>query len=132
MDKEITAIQEGDDEAENMKSMLPKIKGYIVRFALLINTLASHSDKNVIRGEVGIDSLLKAEKLYKYFVAMNKKLVNASYKRNGSKMVMDKKKSNEENFRAIYKKNPNVTNKEIATLIGVSARTVMRYKNNLK
>ena len=132
IDKDITAIQEGDYEAENMKSMLPKIKGYIVRFALLINTLASHSDKNVIRGEVGIDSLMKAEKLYKYFVAMNKKLVNASYKRNGSKMVMDKKKSNEENFKAIYKKNPNVTNKEIATLIGVSARTVMRYKNNLK
>ena len=132
IDKDITAIQEGDDEAENMKSMLPKIKGYIVRFALLINTLASHSDKNVIRGEVGMDSLLKAEKLYKYFVAMNKKLVNASYKRNRSKIFMDSKKSSEENFKAIYKKNPSVTSKELAILIGVSVRTIRRYKNNLK
>ncbi len=45
---------------------------------------------------------------------------------------MEKKKSNEENFRAIYKKNPNVTSKELATLIGVSRRTITKYKNNLK
>ena len=132
IDREIVAIQNGDEETEDMKSLFPKQKAYVLRFALIINTIASHSDRNVLKDEVTLDSMLKAEKLYKYFVSMNKKLIIESTKRNRSKMVMDKKKSNEENFRAIYKKNPNVTSKELATLIGVNVRTIRRYKNNLK
>ena len=129
---EITDIQNGEDEAESMKSMLPKQKAYICRFALIINTLASHSDKSINKDVIEVESVLKAEKLSKYFVSMNKKLIVESVKRNKSKIVLDKKRSSEENFRAVYKKNPNVTNKDMATLIGVSLSTIKRYKNNLK
>ena len=129
---EITDIQNGEDEAESMKSMLPKQKAYICRFALIINTLASHSDKSINKDIIEVESVLKAEKLSKYFVSMNKKLIVESIKRNKSKIVLDKKRSSEENFRAVYKKNPNVTNKDMATLIGVSLSTIKRYKNNLK
>ena len=129
---EITDIQNGEDEAESMKSMLPKQKAYICRFALIINTLASHSDKSINKDVIEVESVLKAEKLSKYFVSMNKKLIVESIKRNKSKIVLDKKRSSEENFRAVYKKNPNVTNKDMATLIGVSVRTIANYKNNLK
>ena len=129
---EITDIQNGEDEAESMKSMLPKQKAYVCRFASIINTLASHSDKSINKDVIEVESVLKAEKLSKYFVSMNKKLIVESIKRNKSKIVLDKKRSSEENFRAVYKKNPNVTNKDIATLIGVSLSTIKRYKNNLK
>jgi len=129
---EITDVQNGEDESESMKSMLPKQKAYICRFALIINTLASHSDKSINKDVIEVDSVLKAERLSKYFVSMNKKLIAESIKRNKSKVVLDKKKSNEENFKAIYKSNPNVTSKELATLIGVSRRTITKYKNNLK
>mgnify|MGYP003665330707 FL=1 len=129
---EITDIQNGEDEAESMKSMLPKQKAYICRFALIINTLASHSDKSINKDVIEVESVLKAERLSKYFVSMNKKLIVESIKRNKSKIVLDKKRSSEENFRAVYKKNPNVTNKDMATLIGVSVRTIANYKNNLK
>ena len=129
---EITDIQNGEDEAESMKSMLPKQKAYICRFALIINTLASHSDKSINKDVIEVESVLKAERLSKYFVSMNKKLIVESIKRNKSKIVLDKKRSSEENFRAVYKKNPNVTNKDMAALIGVSVRTIANYKNNLK
>ena len=129
---EITDVQNGEDEAESMKSMLPKQKAYICRFALIINTLASHSDKSINKDVIEVESVLKAERLSKYFVSMNKKLIVESIKRNKSKIVLDKKRSSEENFRAVYKKNPNVTNKDMATLIGVSLSTIKRYKNNLK
>ena len=129
---EITDVQNGEDEAESMKSMLPKQKAYICRFALIINTLASHSDKSINKDVIEVESVLKAERLSKYFVSMNKKLIVESIKRNKSRVVIDKKRSNEENFKAIYKKNPNVTSKELAILIGVSRRTITKYKNNLK
>ncbi len=127
---EITDVQNGDDEAESMKSMLPKQKAYICRFSLIINTLASHSDKSINKDVIEAESVLKAERLSKYFVSMNKKLIVESRKRNKSKILIDKKKSNEENFRAVFKKNPNMTSKELATLIGVSRRTITKYKNN--
>ena len=127
---EITDVQNGDDEAESMKSMLPKQKAYVCRFSLIINTLASHSDKSINKDVIEAESVLKAERLSKYFVSMNKKLIVESRKRNKSKILIDKKKSNEENFRAVLKKNPNMTSKELATLIGVSRRTITKYKNN--
>lgn len=129
---EITDVQNGEDESESMKSMLPKQKAYICRFSLIINTLASLSDKSISKDVIEVESVLKAERLSKYFVSMNKKLILESIKRNKSKVMIDRKKTAEENFKAIYKKNPNVTNKDMATLIGVSVRTVANYKNNLK
>ena len=129
---EITDVQNGEDESESMKSMLPKQKAYICRFSLIINTLASLSDKSISKDVIEVESVLKAERLSKYFVSMNKKLILESIKRNKSKVMIDRKKTAEENFKAIYKKNPNVTNKDMATLIGVSLSTVKRYKNNLK
>jgi len=128
----IIMIRKGDDESESMKSILPKQMQYIGRFALLINTLSCLNDKSMTRDVIEVDSLLKAERLSEYFVSMNKKLVAKSTKRNRSKMAMDSKKSNEENFKAVYKKNPNITSKELATLIGVNVRTIRRYINNLK
>ena len=129
---EITDVQNGENEAESMKSMLPKQKAYIARFSLLINTLASHSDKSISKDVIEVESVLKAEILSKYFVSMNKKLITDSVKRNKSKILIDKKKTPEENFRTIYKKNPKTTGKELAELIGVSLSTIKRYKNNLK
>ena len=129
---EITDIQNGEDESESMKSMLPKQKAYICRFALIINTLASLSDRSISKDIIEVESVLKAEKLSKYFVSMNKKLIVESIKRNKSRVMIDKKKTSEENFRAVFKKNPKITNKDMATLIGVSVRTIANYKKNLK
>ena len=128
----IIMIRKGDDESEGMKSILPKQMQYIGRFALIINTLECLSDKSMTKDIIEVESLLKAERLSEYFISMNKKLVLNSNKRGRSKMLIDKKKSNEENFRAVYKKNPNITSKELAILIGVSRKTITRYKSKFK
>ena len=69
---EITAKQNSDETTEMIKSMMAKQKSYIPRFALIINTIEAAWEGydlfNITRS-----SILKAEKLSKYFVAMNEK-----------------------------------------------------------
>jgi len=64
---ELTGYQNSDDENEYMKSMIPKQKSYIPRFALLINSLNWYND-NLVNdlNKISKESILAAEKLSKY------------------------------------------------------------------
>ena len=57
-----------------MKSMLPKQKSYIPRFALIIHVFNAIGQTGYNFDEVSKESILKAEKLSKYFIAMAKKV----------------------------------------------------------
>ena len=71
---EITVIQNSDAENEYMKSMLPKQKSYIPRFALLLHVFNGIGQTGYDYYEISKDSILKAERLSKYFIAMSKKV----------------------------------------------------------
>src|SRR5690606_31940870 len=95
---EITDVQNSDTENEYMKSMLPKQKSYIPRFALLIHVFNGIGKGDYDLNFISKDSILKAEKLSKYFIAMAKKIKVDSI------AVAEIKK--------VIKKNENKTNKE--------------------
>jgi len=128
---DITAMQNSDMENEYMKSMLPKQKSYIPRFALLINTLnafnksGSLSDFNTISQE----SILGAERLSKYFIAMARKIKINSLEVNLMKKSIkaNDSKNNEEKFIEMYKLNPNLNKAEAAELLGVSRNMIYKY-----
>ena len=126
---EITEMQNSDFENEYMKSMLPKQKSYIPRFALIINTLESNENDNVIITEITKDSILKAEKLSKYFIAMAKKIKSESVERISIKRTVSKSidKSNYEKFKAVYSKDENIKKPELADILGISRRQVYNY-----
>jgi len=67
-------FQNNDEENEYLKSMYPKQKSYIPRFALILNTMHSIYKNQKISLEISKDSILKAEKLSKYFIANAKKI----------------------------------------------------------
>lgn len=131
---DITNVQNSDDENEYMKSMLPKQKSYIPRFALLINTIdCFYSDNNDV-STITKDSMLKAEKLSKYFIAMAKKIkINtleiSEVKRN---ITLNKDKSLRDKFTELYKENQKLNKKEVADMLGVSRTTIYGFIKQLE
>lgn len=126
---DIISAQLSDNENEYMKSMLPKQLSYIPRFALIINSLMSNEHEDYLLNVIKKDSVLKAEKLSKYFIAMAKKIKSNSKERNDLKTIISKTegKSNYDKFKSIYKQTKDVDTGELANIIGVSKRTVQRY-----
>lgn len=126
---DLTDMQNSDHENEYMKSMLPKQKSYIPRFALILNILSSNEDENITIDKITKDSILKAEKLSKYFIAMAKKIKSESIERLDFKQAINKNqdKSNYDKFKAIYVKNKNIKKTVLADLLGVSRTIIYKY-----
>lgn len=127
---EIISLQTSDDENEYMKSMLPKQISYIPRYALIINTLMSFEHKDYVVDIIRPESVLKAEKLSKYFIAMAKKIKVKSNERNDAKNVISKLqgKSNHDKYIALKTADKNISKKEIANILGVSVRMIYKYE----
>lgn len=126
---EITEIQNSDSENEYMKSMLPKQKSYIPRFALIINTIDCFYSENNNVTLITKASVLKAEKLSKYFIAMAKKIKVNTVEVFDLKRAINNKKdgTTRDKFQAIYEANKDFNKQEVADLLGVSRKTIYQY-----
>lgn len=128
---EITNVQNSDDENEYMKSMLPKQKSYIPRFALLIHTIDCYIKSRPLHDMLLItkESMLKAEKLSKYFIAMAKKIKVNSIEVGEMKasIVANKKANPRDLFKELYNSNPELNRSEAAELLGVSKRQIYNF-----
>jgi hypothetical protein len=131
---EITLTQNDDAENEYMKSMLPKQKSYIPRFALLIHVFNAIGETNYNLDEISKDSILKAERLSKYFIAMAKKIKIDSVEVKEIKQVIrdQKGKTTEEKFSLLYKTNKKLNKKEVSEQLGVSLQTIYKYIKKLE
>jgi hypothetical protein len=127
---EITAHQNSDDENEYMKSMYPKQKSYIPRFALMLNTLYwyDNPEQNQL-GVISEKSMLNAEKLSKYFVFMAKKHKLSTIEYNDVKKIVNQNenKSTKDKIFEILSKDPTTEVKFMASILGVSKKTVYQY-----
>lgn len=132
---DITNVQNSDDENEYMKSMLPKQKSYIPRFALLIHTMESFFDdsKSIDALIISDESMKKAEKVSKYFIAMAKKIKVNSIEKTDIKIVLKQLsgKTNKEKLSEIYKLNPDFNRSETAEILGISRQMVLKYMKDL-
>jgi hypothetical protein len=126
---EITIIQNSDEENEYMKSMLPKQKSYIPRFALLINTLCSFFNEGCDFTTISKESIFKAERLSKYFIAMAKKIKVNSIQVNEIKTIVksNKDKTTKEVVLEMYRANPNFNKKEVAEIMGITRQTIHNW-----
>jgi hypothetical protein len=129
---EITEIQNSDAENEYMKSMLPKQKTYIPRFSLLLNALNNLYDNNGNILLITKESMLKAEKLSKYFIAMAKKIKINSIDNNELKKVinLNQNKTIKDKILEVYKENPEFNRVELAEILGVSRKTIYKHLKN--
>ena len=126
---DITTVQNSNDENEYMKSMLPKQKSYIPRFALILNTIdCFFNDKSNIL-LISKENILNAEKLSKYFIAMSKKIKIDSVEKSDIKTVINdnKNKTTKDKFKILYKQNPNLNKKEVSEMLGVTRTTIYNF-----
>ena len=131
----ITSYQNGDDENEYMKSMYPKQKSYIPRFALLLNTLYYYDNNKDYRIDVISEKAMAgAIKLSEYFVLMAKKhkLNTIEYSEVKKIAVQNENKTTREKIVEILKKDPTSKVAYISSILGVSRKTVYQYINEIK
>ena len=112
-----------------MKSMLPKQKSYIPRFSLIINTIDCFFTGKGSVTKITKESVLKAEKLSKYFIAMAKKIkINTVEKAEISKILeVNSTKSLKDRFKILYKENPELNRTDVSEMLGISRNTIQRY-----
>lgn len=125
---DITNVQNSEDENEYLKSMLPKQKSYIPRFALLVNTIDSFFDDTQATDAMSIskESMLKAERLSKYFIEMAKKIkINSAEKMEIKTLLKSLNgKNNKEKIKEIYDQDANFNRSEVAEILDISRAAV--------
>lgn len=129
---EITELQNSDEENEYLKSMYPKQKSYIPRFALLINIMNCFFDENTEALEVTKESVLKAARLSDYFIANAKKIKVDNIEKNGMINTMKKSETNEEKVFSMYKSNKEFNRTKAAELLGLSVQHVRRIVKKIE
>lgn len=122
----ITKLQNCDDENEYLKSMYPKQKSYIPRFALLLNVFNSFFDDDLYALEVTKDTILKAERLSDYFIANAKKIKIDNIEKEDIKNVIKKVENNTDRIKALFERDNNFNRTKVAEMLGVSVQYVRK------
>ena len=129
---EITDKQNNDEENQYLKSMYPKQKSYVPRFAMLIQVMKSFFNGWKDAEIVDADAMLKAEKLSKYFVNNAKKIKIDKSETDELKTTMKDGKTTIDKVKVIFKENPDFNRTKVAELLGVSRRQILRIVKKLE
>jgi hypothetical protein len=129
---DITNKQNSDATTEIIKSMLAKQKSYIPRLALIVNSIAAGwFGTNLL--EITSDSMLKAEKLSRYFIAMNEKMLKNNVETAFTKSILKSQNGNvADKIMAIKKKDSNFNRTTVAKELNISRVTLYKYLKELE
>jgi hypothetical protein len=122
----ITAQQNNEEENEYLKSMYPKQKSYIPRFALLIHLFDCYFQDNPNYYEISKESILKAERLSNYFVMNAKKIKIEATEIKDLKTASKGAETTFDKLQAIYKADNDFNRTKVAELLGVSRVQIQR------
>lgn len=123
---DFTKHQNNDEENEYLKSMYPKQKSYIPRFALILNTLKSIYEGKELSFIISKESILNAEKLSKYFVANAKKIKIEAVEVSELKTSAKKADNNFDKIKIFYEENKDFNKTKVADILGLSRQQVIR------
>ena len=129
---EIAQKENSSKENEYFKSMYPKQKNYIPRFAFLLHVLESHQNDIHNISFISKEAMEGACRLSDYFVAMAKKSKLAGNVKNDLKKNIKDGKTNFDKIRLAYKTDPEFNRTELAEIMGVSRRTIINNINKLE
>jgi hypothetical protein len=129
---DITNKQNSDATTEIIKSMLAKQKSYIPRLALIVNSIAAGWFGNNLL-EITHDSMLKAEKLSRYFIAMNEKMLKNNVETAFTKSILKSQNGNvADKIMAIKKKDSNFNRTTVAKELNISRVTLYKYLKEME
>lgn len=128
----ITNEQNSDEENEYLKSMYPKQKSYIPRFALIIHYFESNFDETVDCRFISKESMLKAEKLSDYFVMNAKKIKIEATEIKDIKTAMKGAETTFDKLVAIYNMDNNFNRTKVAEQLGISRRQIINLLKKIE
>jgi hypothetical protein len=130
---EITAMENSDETTETMKSILPKQKTYIPRFCLDLHVLECYSNGESFSSPIEVETIDKAYKVSKYFIAMAHKVLGNSieYQKLRDSLVQKDSLSDMEKFQKMYAVNPNLNKAEAARMLKVARTTIYNWVKEL-
>lgn len=129
---EISNKQNSENENEYFKSMYPKQKSYIPRFALILNVLFCTIDDKYSIDVICDKAMEGAIKLSDYFVAHAKKIKFEKKVTEDMENVTNNHNSIYEKVKAAYNNDNNFNRSKLADLLSVSRMTIIRYVNEIK
>ena len=129
---QITDNQNDDEENQYLKSMYPKQKSYVPRFALLIHVFKTFFKDFEEVELLDADSVLKAERLSAYFVNNAKKVKIDSAETCEIKKVISNEKSSLDKIKTIWKADKDFNRTKTAELIGISRQQVINIVKKLE
>ena len=88
--------------------------------------------KKRVDGEIDKATILKAEKLSKYFIVMAKRMKIEKSEADQIKDVLSGKKTTKEKIIELYKENPNFNRSKAAEVLGVTRMTIIRIIKSLE
>ena len=117
-----------------MKSMLPKQKSYIPRFALIMQFIWSAEDDSYTPATIRKESLLRAERLSEYFINMSKLVKMDVKEKNQLRTIARSTGSMDpyDQFRAMYESNPQINKTTASEILEVSRKTIQRWVKKLE
>lgn len=129
---EISDKQNSEDENEYFKSMYPKQKSYIPRFALILHIIHCSVNPDYDIAVISEQAMEGAIKLSDYFVAHAKKIKLDTKVTEDLGNVVIGHNSIFEKVKAAYNNDKEFNRSKLADLLSVSRMTIARYVNELK
>lgn len=124
---EITEKQNSDNENEYFKSMYPKQKSYIPRFAFLLNALNSVCNDDIDFKIIEADAMKGAIKLSDYFVATAKKIKFEKSENDKIDKLTKKANTIKDKVYEIWRVDKNFNRSKVAETLNVSRQSILNY-----
>lgn len=124
---EITEKQNSDNENEYFKSMYPKQKSYIPRFAFLLNALNSVCNDDIDFRIIEASAMNGAIKLSDYFVATAKKIKFEKSENDKIDKLTKKANTIKDKVYEIWKVDKNFNRSKVAETLNVSRQSILNY-----
>ena len=124
---EITEKQNSDNENEYFKSMYPKQKSYIPRFAFLLNALNSVCNADIDFKIIEADAMKGAIKLSDYFVATAKKIKFEKSEDDKIDKLTKKANTIKNKVYEIWRVDKNFNRSKVAEKLNISRQSILNY-----
>lgn len=124
----LSDMQNSDEVNEYVKSMLSKQKSYVPRLALILHCLDAYATGNPI-GWINKETMLAAEKLSNYFIAMSKKIKISMIESSELKDLINSMKGSgtAEIVKAVSESIPDFNKSELAELLNISRQAIYKH-----
>lgn len=129
INNKITIMQNSDNESEFTKSMLPKQKTYVPRFALLLSVIDAYANGEELTRPIDAATMIKAERLSDYFITMSKKVKVDSMAYNVIREAANVKgaATPKERCKQMWRTDTDLNRTSAAELLAVSRQTIINW-----